>query len=413
MDKPVTHNQHPDIPPKITFTIIGIDDNDQQELSEQARKVIAGGLVFSGGKRHHEIMRKYLPDKHLWIDITVPLDRVFHQYKEYSDIVVFASGDPLFFGFANTVRKRLPDAVVSVIPTFNSLQILAHRLLLPYHDMHVVSLTGRPWHEFDRALIEGYGKIGVLTDREHTPASIAGRMLDYGYDNYIIHTGEELGSSTETVRTLSLAEAQASSFQHPNCLILERTHERPRPFGIPESEFELLDGRVKMITKAPIRLLSLAQLDLRSRHTLWDIGFCTGSVSIEAKLQFPHLEIVAFEQRPEGERLMKLNSMRFGTPGIITRIGNFLETELNSLPAPDAVFIGGHGGQMDEIIRKVSEHLLPRGVIVFNSVFNSVSDQSRELFTNAVKHHGIILTGTQHVAIDGHNPILIMKAQKR
>ena len=27
-----------------------------------------------------------------------------------------------------------------------------------------------------------------------------------------------------------------------------------------------------MITKAPIRLLSLAQLDLRSRHTLWDIG---------------------------------------------------------------------------------------------------------------------------------------------
>ena len=58
MDKPVTHNQHPDIPPKITFTIIGIDDNDQQELSEQARKAIAGGLVFSGGKRHHEIMRK-------------------------------------------------------------------------------------------------------------------------------------------------------------------------------------------------------------------------------------------------------------------------------------------------------------------------------------------------------------------
>lgn len=84
-----------------------------------------------------------------------------------------------------------------------------------------------------------------------------------------------------------------------------------------------------MITKAPIRLLSLAQLDLRSRRTLWDIGFCTGSVSIEAKLQFPHVKIAAFEQRPEGERLMKLNSMRFGTPGIITRIGNFLQAELD------------------------------------------------------------------------------------
>lgn len=55
-----------------------------------------------------------------------------------------------------------------------------------------------------------------------------------------------------------------------------------------------------MITKAPIRLLTLAQLDLRRYQTLWDIGFCTGSVSIEAKLQFPHLHVVAFEQRPRG-----------------------------------------------------------------------------------------------------------------
>ena len=175
--------------PRTTFIIIGIDDNAQQELPEQARNAIAGGFVFSGGKRHHEIMRKYLPDNHLWIDITVPLDDVFRQYEAHSDIVVFASGDPLFFGFANTVRKRLPDAEISVIPTFNSLQTLAHRLLLPYHDMHIVSLTGRPWHEFDRALIEGQEKIGVLTDREHTPTSIAKRMLEYGYDNYIIHTG--------------------------------------------------------------------------------------------------------------------------------------------------------------------------------------------------------------------------------
>ena len=82
--------------PKTTFIIIGIDDNAQQELPEQARNAIAGGFVFSGGKRHHEIMRKYLPDNHLWIDITVPLDDVFRQYKAHSDIVVFASGDPLF-----------------------------------------------------------------------------------------------------------------------------------------------------------------------------------------------------------------------------------------------------------------------------------------------------------------------------
>ena len=280
------------------FTIIGIDDKDHPELPEQARAAIATHHVFSGGKRHHEIMRDNLPEAHLWIDITVPLDDVFRQYENHPDIVVFASGDPLFFGFANTVLKRLPDAKITLIPTFNSLQILAHRLLLPYHDMHVVSLTGRPWHEFDRALIEGQEKIGVLTDREHTPATIAERMLRYGYDNYIMYVGEALGSDTETVRILVPDDATALTFRHPNCLILCRTYERQRHFGIPESDFELLDGRVNMITKAPIRLLTLAQLDLRRYQTLWDIGFCTGSISIEAKLQFPHLHVVAFEQRP-------------------------------------------------------------------------------------------------------------------
>ena len=105
---------------------------------------------------------------------------------------------------------------------------------------------------------------------------------------------------------------------------------------------------------------------------------------------------------------MELNATRFGTPGIITRIGDFLQAELDDLPVPDAVFIGGHGGHMDQIVRKVSEPLLPDGIIVFNSV----SKQSQELFAETVKQHGFTLVSTQHVTINDHNPILIMKAQK-
>ena len=392
----------------MNFTVIGIDDNGQQEFSREILELISSRTVFSGGKRHHGIVRPFLPEGYHWIDITVPLDNVFRQYEGEDEIVVFASGDPLFFGFANTIRKRLPEAGMRLYPYFNSLQILAHRLVLPYHDMHVVSLTGRPWHEFDRALIEGHEKIGLLTDEQHSPDAIARRMLAYGYDNYRMHTGELLGNEHERVRTLSPDEAIGQRFVAPNCVILQRTHAHPRPFGIPESEFELLDGRTRMITKMPVRLLTLSRLDLHQRHTFWDIGFCTGSVSIEAKLQFPHLHVVAFEQRPEGERLMEINATRFGTPGIITRIGDFLQAELDDLPVPDAVFIGGHGGHMDQIVRKISEHLLPNGIIVFNSV----SKQSQELFAETVKQHGFTLVSTQHVAIDDHNPIVIMKAQR-
>ncbi len=41
-----------------------------------------------------------------------------------------------------------------------------------------------------------------------------------------------------------------------------------------------------MITKAPIRLLTLQALELNRRRVFWDIGFCTGSVSSKPACNF-------------------------------------------------------------------------------------------------------------------------------
>lgn len=388
------------------FITIGLDDNREQYFSPDVLQHITNGKVFSGGLRHHEIMQSYLPDDAKWIDITVPIDKVFEQYKPHKEIVVFASGDPLFFGFANTIKKRIPDAEIILYPTFNSLQMLAHRMVLPYQNMHIVSLTGRPWTAFDQALIEGKELMGLLTDREKTPALIAQRMLEYGYDNYCMSVGELLGNKEEEqVRHLSLKEAAKETFRFPNCVILKQTAIRPRPFGIPESDFHLLDGRAKMITKMSVRLVTLSMLDLRNKSVFWDIGFCTGSVSIEAKMQFPHLQIFSFEQRKEGKELMDANSRKFGTPGINSFIGDFTDMDIAPLPRPNAVFIGGHGGKMADMINKIKEVLIPDGVIVFNSV----SKDSKEMFLNAVQQAGMI---TQHtnITVDEFNSIEIIKA---
>ena len=209
------------------FIVIGITDNPNPWFPPEVMDIIQKGKVFSGGKRHHEIVAPLLPTDSEWIDITVPLDAVFEHYQlsivNCQLIIVFASGDPLFFGFANTIKRKMPEAEIVLYPTFNSLQLLAHRLVMPYHDMRIVSLTGRPWPEFDRALIERSAKIGVLTDREHTPATIAQRMLEYGYNQYTMHVGEHLGNPTlEKVTTLTLEEASLRDFIHPNCLILHK-----------------------------------------------------------------------------------------------------------------------------------------------------------------------------------------------
>ena len=440
----------------ITFIVIGISDAPEPYFTPEVLDIIQQGRVFSGGKRHHEIVASLLPADAQWIDITTPLDAVFEKYnslrslslsrstegrllpsgRKKGEIIVFASGDPLFFGFANTIRKKMPEAEIVLYPTFNSLQLLAHRLVMPYHDMHIVSLTGRPWPEFDKALIERTEKIGILTDKEHTPAAIAQRMIDYGYTNYQMHVGEHLGNpELEKVTTLSLEEATKKEFAMPNCIIISiqrslslsrstegrllpsgRKKGTSRPFGIPDSDFTLLDGREKMITKMPIRLLTLQTLDLSKRRVFWDIGFCTGSVSIEARLQFPHLQICAFEIRPACEAIIQKNARRFGAPGIDIHMGDFLETDISALPRPDAVFIGGHGGHLKEIMAKVMTVLAPGGIIVFNSVTSPVVSQmtdrpgSRQLWDEACTALHLSQEPPLQIQLNDYNPIEILKA---
>jgi len=401
------------------FVVIGITDNPTPWFPPEVMEVIKNGKVFSGGKRHHEIMSPFLPADAQWIDITVPLDTVFNNYQlsivNCQLIIVFASGDPLFFGFANTIRRKMPEAEIVLYPAFNSLQMLAHRLVMPYHDMRIVSLTGRPWPEFDRALIERAEKIGILTDKEHTPAAIAQRTLEYGYRDYTMYVGEHLGNpSLERVTTLTLEEATLRDFNYPNCVIL---HKRDGSFcvnfGIPDNEFTLLDGREKMITKMPIRLLTLQALDLPKRKVFWDIGFCTGSISIEARLQFPHLHIEAFEIRPECEAIIHENACRFGAPGINIHMGDFLETDISALPHPDAVFIGGHGGRLKEMIAKVLAVLAPDGIIVMNSVkAPKVLTDSHQLWDEACQELGLKQGTPTKIILNENHPIEILKCKR-
>ena len=265
-----------------------------------------------------------------------------------------------------------------------------------------------------------------------------------------MHVGEHLGNpQAERVATLALEEAAASTFAMPNCIILEGNRSLPlregggrvfggrvSTFGLPDSSFALLDGRAKMITKMPIRLLTLQALDLTHRHTLWDIGACTGSVSIEARLLFPHLHVVAFEIRPECEAIIRENALRHGAPGIEVRMGDFLAPSLpprgganisSGIPAetqvpprggregaPDAIFIGGHGGRLKEIMAKALQYLAPDGVIVMNSVVApKVTTDSHRLWDEACAELGLRQEPPMRIQLDDNHPITILKAHNR
>ena len=391
------------------FVIIGITDMPHPNLDREAIQHIAESRFFSGGIRHKELIQDYLPENAKWINITVPLSKVFNQYKQIDEtIVVIASGDPLFYGIGNTIKREFPDSELVVFPAHNSLQLLAHHYQLEYGKMHIVTLTGRNWSEIDLPLIRGEQMIGVLTDKQKTPNTIAQYLLDYGFDNYDCYLGEKLGGYNQKCQKLSIDELLEIDFVYPNCLIFVQKKPIIRQFGITDEAFQTLNGRPKMMTKSLIRLASLSCLQLDSASVLWDVGYCTGSVSIEAKQAFPKLKVIAFEKRIESDTIIRKNMKTFHVPGIDIYNGDFFEQNIEVLPAPNRIFIGGHGGKLSEMMQKLYVFLKPNGCIVFNAV----SDETIAIFIDSANRLGMKLEKSSRIQLDDFNPIEILKATK-
>src|SRR3954468_22959573 len=103
------------------YIVIGISDSPAFVLTDEVKSLLPLHTIFSGGKRHYELIEQHLPLHHTWIDIKGDMQLLFDQYSQYDTIVVFASGDPLFYGFANTIAKYHPQSDLKVYPHFNSL----------------------------------------------------------------------------------------------------------------------------------------------------------------------------------------------------------------------------------------------------------------------------------------------------
>ncbi|MCY4418336.1 MAG: precorrin-6y C5,15-methyltransferase (decarboxylating) subunit CbiE [Cytophagales bacterium] len=377
-------------------------------LSEEQQKLIAQTTYFSGSERHKKWVQYLLPTHAHWIDLNPPLEQVLNEYaqKDKEDIILFVSGDPLFFGIGNLLVNRFPERKIYLFPHISSIQRLCQITQIPSHLVHTISLHGRTMQSLDRVLIKQSTHIGILTDKQHNPSYIAQYLISYGYLNYSMWVGEHLGGKEERLKSCTLQEAAASSFSSLNAVLLIRNQKRPIPFGIPDQELHHLPQRPNMITKMPIRLMTLHALNILEQTCLWDIGFCTGSISMEAKLKNPALRVVGFEKNPVCESLWEKNTQRWGLPGMTSLIGDFIEIDLSQVPKPDAVFIGGHGGKLHDMIPKINTHLSPGGIVVINAL------KSEDIFLEQAQKQGWKTQKITKIQLPEHQPITILQAQK-
>jgi precorrin-6Y C5,15-methyltransferase (decarboxylating) len=135
-------------------------------------------------------------------------------------------------------------------------------------------------------------------------------------------------------------------------------------FGRREDAYQHSGG---LITKAEVRSVVLGALEIPSKGVMWDIGACSGSVSIEAAGLAPGLRIIAVEKNKERIEDIKANIRRYQTLNIDLIEGNAPEV-LEGLPEPDRVFIGGGGGDLLSILKKVIHRLKGRGPVVATAI---------------------------------------------
>jgi precorrin-6Y C5,15-methyltransferase (decarboxylating) len=179
-------------------------------------------------------------------------------------------------------------------------------------------------------------------------AAVGEALCQAGYGALTVHIGENLGSPTERVRTVHAEDL--SRLELPPLSVLVIVNDEPDDsvrFGLNDAAFDRSEG-VPM-TKSEIRALSLARLGLRPGDICYDIGAGTGSATVEMALAAYRGRVYAIERRGDALPLIARNLRRFHLGNVSTVEGEAPDA-LEGLPAADAVFIGGSGGRLGEIV---------------------------------------------------------------
>ncbi|TDG00947.1 precorrin-6y C5,15-methyltransferase (decarboxylating) subunit CbiE [Paenibacillus piri] len=401
--------------------IIGIGDNGKDSLLPQYVDWIIQSDVLVGGERQLQFFPEYGGEQ-----VVVKgglgelVKRLETEAEQGRQAVVLASGDPLFYGIGGYLSSKLE---IEIYPNVSSVQLAFARIGESWQDAELVSIHGRSMKGLAQR-IDGKRKVALLTDEHNHPAAIAAYLLAFGMTEYEAVVAENLDGAGERVGRYGLEELaarQAGAFSPLNVVILRHKVGAASaipdwPLGIDDELFAQRKPDKGLITKKEIRVLSLAQLALRPDSIVWDIGTCTGSVAIEAARIARQGEVYAIEKNEADLQNCIDNMHRFRAD--ITAILGRAPQGLDAFPDPHAVFIGGSGGEMKELLHVCCSRLRPGGRIVLNAVtIENLVDANRifaeEGFTTSITLAQLsrskpILDMTR---FEGLNPVYIITAQ--
>ncbi len=355
------------------LVIVGIGDDGLAGLTDAARRTIVDADVVLGAPGTLAAVGDANDRKvALEPDMPAALRQVREALASRRPVLV-VEGDPLFYGVARYLCDRLGKDHFEVVPHVSSMQLAFARVKESWEDAYLTNLAGRPVESvLDRIRIAE--KVGLFSSDECPPSRLAKSLIDRGIDYFKAYVCENLGSPDERVTQGDLADVAGLDFDPLNVMILIRKPGRPdrasrssryRLFGNPDDAFAQSQPKRGLITQAEVRAIALAQLDIRPTSVVWDIGAGSGSVSIEAAQLAHQGSVFAVEPEPGDVALIQANAEAFGVPNVRPVVGRAPDI-LDGLPDPDAVFVGGTGRRVDEVVKAAFGRLVPGGRIAVN-----------------------------------------------
>lgn len=368
-------------PPRIL--IIGLSAAGAAGLPAQLLARIEAADLLAGGRRQLGYFPTFTGEQcPIEADIDAVAARLKQAQADGQQAVVLASGDPLCFGIGASLRRYFAAEALEIIPAATAFQLAFAALAEPWSDALLLSAHARPLNEVVTKA-QTAPKAAILTDNRHTPPVIAQALLAAGFaPDSPCAVCENLGGDAQRIVRAILSDVGRESYAPLNVFIVWRhptpdreetlpssyAHPAPPvlpasiPPGLPDEAFATAAGQ---ITKREIRLLSLAELQLKPGGVMWDIGAGSGAVGIEAARAVPTATVYAVEKRADFFHYAQENLTRFPAPNLHLWHGVAPEV-LAGWPDPDAVFIGGSGGRLAELIAAVQLRLRPGGRLVIN-----------------------------------------------
>lgn len=187
--------------------------------------------------------------------------------------------------------------------------------------------------------------------------------------------------------------------------------------GIPDEYFDRTED--VPITKEEARAVQISKARLSEGNIVYDIGCGSGSITVEAALQVGAGKVYAVDIDPKAVELTKKNLAKFGVSNVEVILSD-AKDRIPSLPDADTVFIGGTGGDTQEILRLCQEKLkrgarIVIGVILIETLY-SVLDVIYKMDFSDIDITQVIIskskktsTGTMMLA---RNPVTIISATK-